>query len=239
MTTFILSIGTATDIGTVALHNKTDLLGTLEYHVGRAHNEVLPQMIKMLLKLHKISVADLSAITITAGPGSYTSLRMGTALAKGLCFARGIPLIPIDTLAVMMAQTATLPFSQECIRYGLVDARRGYAYGRVLGFAGELLQDTHVCKVTLATFQPWLQKGKVYLFGSGADRYADIVQEKEGLMIVKGLYPRAVDMGALAYDLLVKGKTADLERFTPNYLSALTYRAAMEKKTGQNNTTLF
>lgn len=230
MATFILSIGTATDMGTVALHDKTQLLGTLAYHVDRAHNEVLPETIKALLRLHKIGVADLRAIAIMAGPGSFTSLRMGTALAKGLCFANGIPLIPIDTLEVLLAQFASCDLSQDSIQYGLLDARRGYAYGRIAGPNGQLLRDTHVCEVALATFQPWLEKGKVYLLGSGADHYADVVKEAEGLVVVKELYPRATDMGPLAYDLLMKGKIADLERFTPNYLSALTYRAAMQKQ---------
>lgn len=230
MATFILSIGTATDMGTVALHDQGRLLGTLEYHVDRAHNEVLPQTIKALLSAHKIRVADLGAIAIMSGPGSYTGLRMGTALAKGLCFASNIPLIPIDTLAVLLAQTASWDLSKEGIHYGLLDARRGYAYGRIIGSNGQLLQETHVCEVTLATFQQWLEKGKVYLLGNGADHYADVLKRAEGLAIIKGLYPRAADMGPLAYKLLMQGKTVALERFTPNYLSALTYRAAMQKK---------
>ncbi len=231
MATFILSIGTATDMGTVALHDQAQLLGTLAYHVDRAHNEVLPQKIKALLSTHKIEVADLDAIAIMSGPGSYTSLRMGTALAKGLCFARQIPLIAVDTLEVLLAQAASWDSSHEAIRYGLLDARRGYAYGRIAGPSGQLLQETHVCEVTLATFQPWLAKGNVYLLGNGADHYADELKGAKGLVIVEGLYPRAADMGLLAYDLLMKGKTVALERFTPNYLSALAYRAAMQKKT--------
>ncbi|MEM9569592.1 MAG: tRNA (adenosine(37)-N6)-threonylcarbamoyltransferase complex dimerization subunit type 1 TsaB [Bacteroidota bacterium] len=231
MAMFILSIGTATDMGTVALHEQTQLLGTSEYHVDRAHNEVLPQTIKALLSSHHMGVADLGAIAIMSGPGSYTGLRMGTALAKGLCFASNIPLIPIDTLEVLLAQAASWDLSQEGIRYGLLDARRGYGYGRTVGSSGQLLRETHVCEVTLATFQPWLNKGKVYLLGNGADHYADVLEGAEGLVIAKGLYPRAADMGPLAYDLLMKGKRVDLERFTPHYLSALTYRAAMQKKT--------
>ena len=104
-TDFILSIETATPICSVALHKGSTLIAHTEYHVGKAHGIIIPKMIRHLLSLHHIQTDSIAAVGISAGPGSYTGLRIGSSVAKGICYAHNIPLIAINPLHTLLEGT--------------------------------------------------------------------------------------------------------------------------------------
>src|ERR1044072_1080141 len=97
----ILSIDTATDQAIVSLSREGSVVGTLENNAQKDHAAWIQMAINTLLQKHGYTMQQLQAIAITAGPGSYTGLRVGMATAKGLCFALQIPLITINTLHAM------------------------------------------------------------------------------------------------------------------------------------------
>ncbi|HUP13519.1 MAG TPA: tRNA (adenosine(37)-N6)-threonylcarbamoyltransferase complex dimerization subunit type 1 TsaB, partial [Niastella sp.] len=97
----ILNIDTATDQAIVSLSKEGSVIGTLENNAQKDHAAWIQLAINSLLQKHGSAMHQLQAIAVTAGPGSYTGLRVGMATAKGLCFALQIPLITINTLQVM------------------------------------------------------------------------------------------------------------------------------------------
>jgi tRNA threonylcarbamoyladenosine biosynthesis protein TsaB len=99
----ILNVDTATDHASLALCNEGKLLGMIKNPELRDHASWIHQAIHELLIKCGYSLQDLKAIAVTAGPGSYTGLRIGMATAKGLCYVLNIPLIAEDTLKVMAA----------------------------------------------------------------------------------------------------------------------------------------
>src|SRR6187549_340249 len=97
----ILSLETSTTVCSVAIHRGQHLLASAEVHIEQSHASKLAILIDEVKKLAGIELNELKAIAISSGPGSYTGLRIGTSTAKGLCYALGIPLIPLSTLKII------------------------------------------------------------------------------------------------------------------------------------------
>src|SRR5438046_9780122 len=97
----ILNIDTATEIATLSVSQDNLVLDFITNDNQKDHASFLQPAIKELFKKCDLQMQKLNAVAVTAGPGSYTGLRVGMASAKGLCYALNIPLITINTLEVM------------------------------------------------------------------------------------------------------------------------------------------
>ena len=100
----ILSIETATPVSSVALHRNGTILADSHLFIIQTASSKLAVMIDEILNRCEVQPKELSAIAVSAGPGSYTGLRIGVASAKGLCFALEVPLIAVNTLESMVEQ---------------------------------------------------------------------------------------------------------------------------------------
>ncbi len=95
----ILGMDTATRTASIGLTEKQKLIGEFSLHVDKVHSKKLMPMLDQLLFAAGLDASDIDAIAVSAGPGSFTGLRIGMATAKGLAYALGVPLIGISTLA--------------------------------------------------------------------------------------------------------------------------------------------
>ena len=124
----ILNIDTATDIAHISISKSGVILDSVTNKEQKDHGSFLQPAIQQLLKNNFISIQELDAIAISAGPGSYTGLRVGMASAKGLCFALEKPLITISSLEII-AYAAILEAGTQTANTGvlfcpMIDARR-------------------------------------------------------------------------------------------------------------------
>jgi tRNA threonylcarbamoyladenosine biosynthesis protein TsaB len=119
---YLLHIDTSTDIGTIALSGDGEPISCLHTAETRNHAGVINNMITQLMTDAKVSLDDLSAITVCAGPGSYTGLRIGLATAKGLCYALDKPLM-LDNKLTLLACGARRKFPQHAQYIALLTAR--------------------------------------------------------------------------------------------------------------------
>ena len=99
----LLAIDTATQYLSLALRDGESLLADCAMQVGRGHNEALAPLIERLMARTGMTMAQLQALAVAVGPGSYTGVRIGVALAKGMAAARGLPLIGVTTLETLVA----------------------------------------------------------------------------------------------------------------------------------------
>jgi tRNA threonylcarbamoyladenosine biosynthesis protein TsaB len=120
----ILLIDTSQETGTAALAGDGEVLFKEENDIAKEHATWLHPAIKRLLEKAKITVRDLEAVAVVAGPGSYTGLRVGMAAAKGLCYALKIPLITRNTLEVMAESMKALAANKAALICPMIDARR-------------------------------------------------------------------------------------------------------------------
>src|ERR1700709_1068647 len=120
----ILLIDTSQETGTTALAEKGEVLFSEENKIAKEHASWLHVAIGRMLAEAKITVRDLEAIAVVAGPGSYTGLRVGMAAAKGFCYALKVPLITQNTLRVMVESMIPAAEEKKALICPMIDARR-------------------------------------------------------------------------------------------------------------------
>src|SRR5690606_31318349 len=123
----ILSLETATPVCSVALHKEGKLVGLNELHLSQSHSALLGVLVEDVIRYAGYSLSDIDLIAVSKGPGSYTGLRIGTASAKGLCFALDIPLVAVNTLEAMAYGVAGYRVAESYIS-GMRDGRRRKVY---------------------------------------------------------------------------------------------------------------
>ena len=120
----ILNIETSTDVCSVALSENGVTVSHLEIYDGNAHAANLTPLVERIFASQSdAKIADIEAVAVSSGPGSYTGLRIGASTAKGICYALGKPLIAVPTLDII-AEAIFLSDSKIDIACPMIDARR-------------------------------------------------------------------------------------------------------------------
>jgi tRNA threonylcarbamoyladenosine biosynthesis protein TsaB len=178
-----------------------------------------------LLKLVGKAPTQLDAIAISSGPGSYTGLRIGASLAKGLCFGADLPLIAISTLQAMAVQVQTalqeLGMHQPYYLAPMIDARRMEVYTAAYNHNLHQLISPHAFVLqTLPIFSRLEPEVPMYYFGSGAAKFVPILNANPSYHHIAGIHPRATEVGILANKAYAEGNFADASTYEPEYLKA-------------------
>ncbi|MGB0523251.1 MAG: tRNA (adenosine(37)-N6)-threonylcarbamoyltransferase complex dimerization subunit type 1 TsaB [Flammeovirgaceae bacterium] len=213
----ILSIETATTVGSVALHQEGKLVGSYELHLERSHASAITQLIEHLLKISDVRMTDIQAIAISKGPGSYTGLRIGTSTAKGLCFGLDIPLIAVNTLQAMAKSVSKFYQHQAVLLCPMIDARRMEVYTAYFTPDMGSVKETHAKIINENSFKAELSERQVVLFGNGAPKCAAVLQHPQ-LHLIEGVSPQAREIGEIASQKFMQQEFEDLAYFEPFYL---------------------
>ncbi len=233
---WILSIDTATKVTGLAVHFKGNLVAESFLHTGKTHSERLMPMVLQLLKQAGIGFGDLGAVTVAAGPGSFTGLRIGMATAKGIAQVRQIPLIGINTLDAL-AQNG-LGF--EGLVAPVLDARKDEIYTALYRkMEGELslLGEYEAVKPAALAEKLGAMGEKVLFVGDAVPVYREMFEARLGeraVFLPDGLsLPRGAHVGALAAKRLARGERDDLYALKPCYIRPSEAEVTWAKKFGQ------
>ena len=211
MNNYILHLETATKVCSVALSNNGSVISIKEtVSDGYIHSESLTLFIQDVLQDAQIELSQLSAVSVSAGPGSYTGLRIGLSTAKGLCFALNIPFIAVDTLTALknVIPTSGIPIIP------MLDARRMEVYAQVFDADGKILQELDAIVLSedsFSDFEPFV------VLGDGAAKckemwgHRNITWNENVLCSAKG-------QAAIAYEKFQKKEFENLAYFSPIYL---------------------
>ncbi|MDO7137851.1 tRNA (adenosine(37)-N6)-threonylcarbamoyltransferase complex dimerization subunit type 1 TsaB [Algibacter lectus] len=214
MSTFILNIETATTNCSVSIAKDGQTIVLKEDNdKSYSHAERLHVYIDSALKEAGITGADLSAIAISKGPGSYTGLRIGVSTAKGLCFALDKPLIAVPTLAALAKQA---PMDHGVV-VAMLDARRMEVYSAIYDSNYNEIRATEAQILDENAFAEILQNGKVYFIGNGVEKTKTLITNPNAIFIENKL-PSANEMSALAYKKYQNNNFEDVAYFEPYYL---------------------
>lgn len=175
------------------------------------HAEELHPFIQEVIHNAGLAPKDLQAVMVSAGPGSYTGLRIGVAAAKGICFSLSIPLLAADTLSIM-AKWAIAHLKGFDVYQPMIDARRMEVYTGVWDVMGNV-QSTIDAVVLDEAYFAAMDKNHV-LFGDGAAKCQGLTSAH----VMTDVWPSADKMAPLAEELFVAGKAQDLAYFEPFYL---------------------
>ncbi|WP_424656715.1 tRNA (adenosine(37)-N6)-threonylcarbamoyltransferase complex dimerization subunit type 1 TsaB [Capnocytophaga granulosa] len=223
----LLCIETSGKNCSVALFEGLQLVSIREVHTEQfSHSENLHVFIEQVLKESNLQPKAIKAIAISAGPGSYTGLRIGVATAKGLCYGWDIPLIALPTLRIL-AEQVTYEFTDIEYIIPMIDARRmevftavySHDFSPILGERAEIL--------TESTFDTYLNKGKTIFLGDGITKFQAICKHKNAYFW-QNKFPSAKQMGRLALEKYQAQAFEDIAYFEPFYLKEV-YLVKSEK----------
>ena len=214
----ILLIETATQICSVALAVDGSIAARRDSDTPNAHSTRLSVFIDEVLKECSLTPRDLGAVCVSAGPGSYTGLRIGVSTAKGFCYALGIPLVSVPTLLSM----AALYYRQHPEYKGLVcpmiDARRMECYTMMVDASLNILRDTAADVINEGIFNEWLDRGEVTFIGDGAAKTRPVLGAHANVRFDDTFRLSAEGMIDIATQRLADGKVEDVAYFEPFYL---------------------
>ena len=217
----LLSLETSSPVCSVALHRVADgsLVGQSELRLDKSHSTHLTILIEQLLVNTGHQLADLAAVAVSDGPGSYTGLRIGAAAAKGLCFALDIPLVAVSTLNALAAQVAAgTAWPDKYLYCPMLDARRMEVYAATYTHEGaEVLAPTPLL-LDADTLAEQLAQHSVLFFGNGAAKFQVLLEESANAGFLAGIEPSAVAVGALAVAAYHRQEFQDVAYYEPFYL---------------------
>ena len=211
---YILHIESATKSCSVALSKNGECIQCIEEH-GDAyiHGEKLALFIHQALTAAKISPEDLSAVSFSSGPGSYTGLRIGVSIAKGMCFSLSIPLISIDTLQ-SFEQCVRKQFPTEGNVCVMIDARRMEVFSAIFDSKGTVLKTTSadvLDEVSYSNYEPFS------CVGDGSSKMKEIWGNRS-IAFLENCELSAEGQVDLAYLKYSKQEFEDVAYFEPNYV---------------------
>lgn len=214
----ILNIDTASEKAHISLAEDGKLLHTLSNESQKEHASFLQSGIEQLTKLTGIHLKDIAAVSVTAGPGSYTGLRVGYASAKGLCYALKKPLITIGTLEVLTASALHLfPDNNKNLLYcPMIDARRMEVFTAI--YKHDLTLHLQPCALILdeSSFEKDLLKNQIVFFGTGSDKWRFICKHENAIFKTVTILPKSLSKSTNT--LFSEKKFTELAYSEPMYL---------------------
>ena len=225
----ILNIETSTDVCSVAISDSGQVIFNKEDHSGPNHAVKLGVYVDEALDFLDSHGLPLEAVAVSCGPGSYTGLRIGVSMSKGICYGRGVKLIAVPTLELMAVPVllGEHPEDEDALIVPMLDARRMEVYAEVLDRALKVVRPIQADIVDADTYKEYLDQHHVYFFGNGAAKCMETINHPNA-HLVEGIEPLAKNMAPLAEKRFVEGKFEDVAYFVPFYLKD--FVAKMPKK---------
>lgn len=214
----ILNIETATDICSVCISEGDKVLAIKEADKAFSHTSKLTVLIGACCEELGISLAQLDAVAVSKGPGSYTSLRVGASTAKGICYALDKPLIAVDTLRSIAGITQANTKKQGLFA-PMIDARRMEVYVTLFDKNLDLTMDTQAKIIDRDSFKEYFDQGQTIVFsGNGANKCQDVINSP--LAVFSPEICSAANLVSLSYKAFQKNDFCDAAYFSPNYFKS-------------------
>ena len=209
----ILNVETATEVCSVALGLDGQVLCSEHIGMPNQHASQTPILMARLFDQSGYAMNDLQAVAVSSGPGSYTGLRIGTSVAKGICFALNIPLIAIPTLKAI-AWGAHTRFPEAKLLLPVIDARRQEVYAA--GFDPALECTREVWSWIVDPHEQPIPGKVVIAGGKGAEKIRETLGDSHYLFDIQDA--NAENLVPLSDHAYRQKKFEDLAAFTPFYL---------------------
>lgn len=215
----ILNIDTSTNVCSVAVSQDGTCIFDKQDTLDPKHREKLGTFVDEALAFIDNNNLSLDAVAVSGGPGSYTGLRVGVSMAKGICYGRGVKLLAVPTLE-LLAVPVLLHYEEieeNALLIPMIDARRMEVYSAVYDRALKEVRGIQADVVDENTYKEYLYRGPVYFFGNGAEKCMETINHPNAHLI-KGIDALAKNMFPLAEKRIAQEKFEDVAYFVPFYL---------------------
>ena len=218
----ILAFDSTAKVASAAVTEDDRTLAVYSIDNGLTQSELLLPMAEAILKSLRIDFSDIGAFAVTVGPGSFTGVRIGVSLVKGLAFGKNLPCVPLSTLEALAENLRGL----DAIIVPCMDARRSQLYTAIFLSDGEdMKRITEDLAIPISTLREMLREyedKKIYLVGDGYD----VAYRELNSLGLTSLVPtpellrsqNAASVGKLAKRKLDAGEYTNDEKLSPIYL---------------------
>jgi tRNA threonylcarbamoyladenosine biosynthesis protein TsaB len=218
----ILCLETATPVCSVALCDRAGVIAVRESSENKSHATQLTVFIEELLKESGIRPEDLEAVAVSKGPGSYTGLRIGVSVAKGICYGAGVPLIGIETTRSMyngMIRIADKKYGTDSSTQfcPMIDAKRMEVYYSMFDAKGNVIKKISAEVITNESFSNIPESVKIIFFGDGASKCSKSTGHKNSVFDMDFTISAAY-MHKTIFEEFDSGHFEDVAYFEPFYL---------------------
>jgi tRNA threonylcarbamoyladenosine biosynthesis protein TsaB len=209
---WLLNIETAVQTASVCLSQDDKAVGVKINPSQSDHASWLQPAIASLLSENNLTLRDIDGFAVSAGPGSYTGLRVGMATVKGLCYALNKPLMLINTLQMMAVSALKESASLLC---PMIDARRMEVFTAVFDHSLNTIIEPHNCILSANSFAELLSQHSIVFFGNGSDKFKGLAFHQNA--IFKNLDATAEQMVSLSYQQFLNKNFDSLAYTEPLY----------------------
>ncbi len=225
----ILHIETSTNVCSVAVSEDGKVIFDKADRTGNNHAEALGSFVDEALSFADSHAIPVDAVAVSGGPGSYTGLRIGVSMAKGVCYALDIPLLSVPTLELMSVPVLLRheDIEDNALLCPMIDARRMEVYAALYDRALKPVRGIQADVVDADTYRQWLDERPVYFFGNGAAKCMETINHPNAHLI-EGIEPLAKWMMPLAERKMLNDQREDVAYYVPFYLKD--FVAKMPKK---------
>lgn len=215
----ILNIDTSTNVCSVAVSQDGTCIFDKQDTLDPKHREKLGTFVDEALAFIDNNNLSLDAVAVSGGPGSYTGLRVGVSMAKGICYGRGVKLLAVPTLELLAVPVLLHheKIEENALLVPMIDARRMEVYSDVYDRALKEVRGIQADVVDENTYKEYLERGPVYFFGNGAEKCMETINHPNAHLI-KGVDALAKNMFPLAEKRIAQEKFEDVAYFVPFYL---------------------
>lgn len=214
----IINIETSTNVCSLTVSQDGADIFTREDHSGPNHAVKLGEFVDEGLSFADSHAIPVDAVAVSCGPGSYTGLRIGVSMAKGICYGRGIKLIAVPTLELMAVPILLHhEIEEDALLCPMIDARRMEVYSAIYDRHLHEVRKVQADVVDADTYKEYLDIRPVYFFGNGAKKCMEIINHPNAHLI-EDIEPLSKFMYPLAEKRIAEEKFEDVAYFVPFYL---------------------
>jgi len=214
----LLLIETSTEVCSVALSRGGSIICSRSAKEPKSHARVIAPMVEEVLKDSSSSMGKCDAVVVSEGPGSYTGLRVGVSIAKGLCYGAGKPMIAVSSLELIarLVTSGLADYHKDDIIIPMIDARRMEVYMARYNTKCEQLTQTEAMVITEESFSKELSRGRVIFTGDGAPKCEKVITHPNALFVSQDA--NAIGMVIPALKKFNERDFVDVAYFEPFYL---------------------
>ena len=225
----ILHIETSTNVCSVAVSEDGQCIFEQKEEGDKgAGAEHLGTMVDEALSFTDNHAIPFDGVAVSCGPGSYTGLRIGVSMAKGICYGRNLKLIAVPTLELLCVPVLLREMASPDPSKGeeseaspllcpMIDARRMEVYSALYDRGLKTVREVKADVVTAETYKQWLDERPIYFFGNGAKKCMEVINHPNAHLI-EGIEPLAKWMQPLAEKRFLNEQFEDVAYFVPFYL---------------------
>lgn len=234
----VLAVDTSAKPVSCAIAQDDRILGSFFANNGLTHSQTLMPIIEHLLSITGLTIDQIDAVAVNAGPGSFTGVRIGVSAVKGIAFTNDLPCISVSTLESMAQQVAVLPGTLIC---GAMDARCQQVYTAlfVKNEAGEIERLTSDAAMSLTELQTLLLElnKPIILVGDGSElAYKTLKESVSQISLAPPAvrYQNACGTALIAVKKIANDETISAEELLPEYLRLPQAERELNSRLSQN-----